>query len=304
MAAFESVDITSEAFRLRMANLLVATRTRNGMGVGAVAKASGGRFHRRDLKAFEAGERPLDEALIDELATLYQADLGAILPLRLPVVISANRVSAGGVHEEYDPHNADALLTAYLNLVRTLRRQRRSPVVDLRRDDIEVLAGFLQEPKESVVDRLATLMHATQTKRTAMIGVLASGAAVVGLVGTVAAVGVGDTSPPPNPTDTTGAVVQTTAAPTTSVTTTTVVETTIPATTVTTATTVPVETTVAPTVPPTEPPPTEPPATQPPATQPPVTEPAPTTTVELIDTNLTTTTALQGTDLPPLPPQP
>lgn len=301
MAAFESVDITSEAFRLRLANLLVATRTRNGLGVGAVAKQSGGRFHRRDLKAFEAGERAVDEVTIDELATLYSADLGAILPLRLPVVISANRISAGGVHEEYDPADHDALLAAYLTLVRTLRRQRRSPVVDLRRDDIEVLAGFLQEPKETVVHRLATLMHATQTKRTAMIGVLATGAAVVGLVGTVAAVGVGDTAPPADPTQTTSIVVDTTAPQTTSVET-TVVETTVPETTSVTTTvvdtTVP-ETTVATTVPPTDPPATVP------VTQPPVTTatPAPTTTVPRIDVDLTTTTVLQGTDLPPIVPQ-
>ncbi|MFZ4719902.1 MAG: hypothetical protein ACOYMR_10780 [Ilumatobacteraceae bacterium] len=298
MAAFESVDITSEAFRLRLANLLVATRTRNGQGVGAMAKQSGGRFHRRDLKAFEAGERPLDETTIDELATLYAADLGAILPLRLPVVISANRISAGGVHEEYDPADHDALLAAYLTLVRTLRRQRRTPVVDLRRDDIEVLSGFLQQPKETVVHRLATLMHATQTKRTAMIGVLATGAAVVGLVGTVAAVGISDTSPPADPTETTSVVVDTTAPSTTSVET-TIVETTVVETTAVTTTvvdtTIP-ETTVV-TVPPTQPPVTAP------VTQPPVTVPAPTTTQPKIDVDLTTTTVLQGTDLPPIVPQ-
>lgn len=270
MAAFESIDITSEAFRLRLANLLVATRTRQGLGVAQVAKLSDGRFARRDLRAFEAGERTLDETTVDELAALYRCDLGEILPLRLPVVISANRVSAGGVHQDFDPSDSQALLTAYLSLVRTLRRERRTPVVDLRRDDIEVLSGFLQAPREDVVHQLATLMHATQTKRTAMIGVLATGAAVVGLVGTVAAVGVSDTSPPADPTATTSTVVETTVVDTTtpetttvtsSVVETTVVDTTSPATTsttsppttapVTTSKPVPPRTTVPPTVPPT-----------------------------------------------------
>jgi hypothetical protein len=294
MAAFESVDIHSEAFQLRLANLLVATRTRNGLGVGQMVRASEGRFSKRDLKEFEAGTRPLDESTVDELATLYRCDLGVILPLRLPVVISANRVSAGGVHEEYDNHDPDALLAAYLTLVRTLRRQRRAPVVDLRRDDVEVLAGFLQQPHENVVHRLATLMHATQTKRTAMIGVLATGAAVVGLVGTAAAVGVGDATPS-DPTDTTTVVVETTVpVPETTV----VIDTTVPATDAPTTTTV-VPSTVLETT-------TVPATTQAPpvTTVAPPPPPPPPTTVQSIETNLPPETTQVGTGGPPIPTPP
>ncbi|MEN9644107.1 MAG: hypothetical protein RL238_776 [Actinomycetota bacterium] len=295
MAAFESVDIHSEAFQLRLANLLVATRTRNGLGVGQMVRASEGRFSKRDLKEFESGKRALDETTIDELASLYRADLGAILPLRLPVVISANRVSAGGVHEEYDSSDPDGLLAAYLSLVRTLRRQRRSPVVDLRRDDVEVLAGFLQEPHDTVVHRLATLMHATQSKRTAMVGVLATGAVVVGLVGTAAAVGVGDATPSGTPDST--VVIETTVPVTDSV-----VETTVPVTdsVVDSTTTLVVETTVASTT--VAPPPV---TTQaPPVTtaKPPVT--APPTTVPSIETNLPPETTQVGTGGPPVPTPP
>lgn len=298
MAAFESIDITSPAFQLRLANLLVATRARRGLGVGNIAKASGGAYSKRALKAFEAGETTLDEATIDELATLYQCDLGTILPLRLPVVVSANRVSAGGVHEEYDAADPQAVLAAYLSLVRTLRRQKRAPVVDLRRDDVEVLAGFMHIPRETVVHQLATLMHATQTKRTAMVGVLATGAVVVGLVGTVAAVGVGDSSPPPDPTQTTS--VQTIVAPST--TDTTIVETTSTSsstsTTVVPDTTI-VDTTSAPVTVPATVPPTRPPATAPPSTAKPVVT---TTTVQMIDTNLTTPPPTDvSTGGPPIP---
>lgn len=294
MAAFESVDIQSEAFQLRLANLLVATRTRNGLGVGQMVRASEGRFSKRDLKEFEAGTRALDDITVDELATLYRCDLGVILPLRLPVVISANRVSAGGVHEEFNGSDPDALLAAYLTLVRTLRRQRRAPVVDLRRDDVEVLAGFLQQPRETVVHRLATLMHATQTKRTAMVGVLATGAVVVGLVGTAAAVGVGDASPS-EPTDSTTVVVETTLPDTT---TTVVVDTTaVPSTDDSTTTSTVAPTTVVETT-------TVPVTTQPPVTtaKPPVV--APPTTVQSIETNLPTETTQVGTGGPPVPTPP
>ncbi|MFM2078382.1 MAG: hypothetical protein RJA49_2272, partial [Actinomycetota bacterium] len=275
MAAFESIDISGEAFALRLANLLVATRTHEGEGVGHVARRSGGRFSRRDLKEFEAGTRTVDETTLDELAQLYRCDLGLILPLRLPVVISANRVSAGGVHEEFSPSDPDALLTAYLTLVRSLRRQKRAPVVDLRREDIEVLSGFLQESDETVVHRLATLMNVTQTKRTAMIGVLASGALVIGLAGTVAAIGVGDAGSGRglDPSGTSVTSVETTVPSSDTVVTATdpVVVTDVPTTVPVTdpPTTVPVTappSTVAATVPPTAPPTTH---------RPPVTTPAP-----------------------------
>ena len=221
MAASETVDISSRAFALRLGNLLVATRTRDGRGVGAVARASGGRYTKHDLKAYEHAERTIDETTLDDLAQLYRCDLGVILPLRLPVVVSAHHVSAGGVHQEFESTNSDAVLAAYLTLVRTLRHQRKSPVVDLRRDDIEVLAGFLAQPSQNVVERLALLMHATQTKRTAMIGFFATGAAVVGLVGTALAVSGTAVAPADTRPDTTVlgttttelAVVATTTAP-------------------------------------------------------------------------------------------
>ena len=80
MPTTETVDITSTAFALRMANLLVATRTRKGQSLRAVARSSNGRFGVRELKAFEHAESPLDEAVIDELAVLYRCDLIPYFP--------------------------------------------------------------------------------------------------------------------------------------------------------------------------------------------------------------------------------
>jgi hypothetical protein len=308
MAAFESVDITSHAFALRLANLLVATRATSGLTIGALSKGSSGRFSRHDLKEYERASRPLDESTIDELAQLYRCDLGVILPLRLPVTVSPNRVSAGGVDHPYQGTGPDAVLAAYLTLVRTLRRQKKAPVVDLRRDDVQVLAGFLHESQETVVQRLATLMNATQTKRTAMLGVLATGAVVIGLVGTAVAVGGSETSPPESPLPESTVVVDTTVVPDT------VVDTSVPPTEVPTT---PPAATVPPTAKPTTPPPTTAPvattpaatapaattpaATAPAATAPAATAPAATTTVPLVDTDLTTTTTIVATDGPPIP---
>lgn len=290
MPSTDTVDVTAPAFALRLANLLVHTRTRNGLSVSAVAKASGGMFTRHDLKEYERAGRTLTEDVIDELAQLYRCDLGAILPLRLPVVVTQNRVIAGGVHEEYSADDPDALLTAYLMLVRTLRRQKKAPVVDLRRDDIEVLAGFLRDSHENVVHRLASLMHATQAKRTAMVGVLATGAAVVGLVGSAVALEATDASPVSTDTVVTLDTTVDSTSDTTIVTDTTVVVVTDPGTTTTVVdTTVPAPTS------------SEAPATtvRPVVIVPSI--PAPTSTIPSIETNLTTTTTLVDTGEPPIP---
>jgi hypothetical protein len=261
MAETPAIDITSTAFALRLANLLKATRTERGDRMGRLARASQGRYSRLDLREYERGVRALDDISIDELTQLYRCDLGAILPQRLPVSIAANRISAGGVNLDFEPTGDDALLNAYLGLVRTLRRQKHTPVVDLRRDDLEVLADFLHQPRESVLHRLATLMNASQRKRTAMIGVLASGAAVIGLVGTAAAMdpadnGGGSGATTTEPPATVVTTVESTAAPTTDEATTSVVLTTLPepTTTVVVATTsrsrvVPSTTSTAPTLP-------------------------------------------------------
>lgn len=283
MPTIETVDITSKAFALRMANLLVATRTRKGQSVRAVARSSGGRFGVRELKAFERAEVGLDETIVDELAVLYRCDLGTILPARLPVMVSAGRVSAGGVYQEVEGSDSDSVLSAYLTLVRTLRRQKNAPVVDLRRDDIAVLAGFLNETQETVVHRLATLMHATQVKRTAMVSVLATGAAVVGLVGSAMALDAGESS---TPVSTDSVVVTVESVPTS------VPDDSVVATDSATTTTITVEitepTTSTPTV----------------TTRPPVIVPVtqrPTTTIPMIDTDLTTTTTIVDSGDPALP---
>jgi hypothetical protein len=185
----EQVDISSVAFARRMANLLLATRRERRVSIGRLARHSGGRFSKRDLRAWEAGERPLDAPTVLQLTGLYGCDVSQILPLRLPIAVEFGRISAGGVSAPFEPLSSTSLLEAYLRLVRSLRRQKSAPTVELRRDDIEVLAAYLQEKGEVVVERLGALMGATRSQRTAMAGLFATGAVVIGLVGTAAAGG-------------------------------------------------------------------------------------------------------------------
>lgn len=181
------VDMHSEAFARRLANLMVATRRQRRLSIGAMARRSEGRFSRRDLKACEAGVRRLDEPTVLQLSGLYGCEISEILPSRLPIAVGAGHLTAGGVSVPFDLLNSTSLLEAYLRLVRSLRRQKSSPTVELRRDDIEILAEHLHESGEAIVERLGALMGATRGQRTAMAGLFATGAVVIGLVGTAAA---------------------------------------------------------------------------------------------------------------------
>ena len=174
-------ECAPEVFARRLANLLEATRRERGLSIRHIARDSNGRYRRKDLRRFEAGTMPLTEELVEDVTDCYQADLDSILPSRLPVVVGHGVLSAGGVRTSFTPADSTSLLTAYLRLIRQLRHQKKAPTVDLRRDDIEALAAHLLETGETVVERLAALMGATRTQRTAMATLFASGAIVIGL---------------------------------------------------------------------------------------------------------------------------
>lgn len=177
------------AFARRLANLLRARRELLGAGLRELARRSGGRFTARDLREAEAGTLLVDDGTALELAALYGVDLAEILGDRLPIQVeAAGLVRTGGVVERFDPTDDDSLLTAYLHLVRTLRRQERADAVDLRRDDVLVLAAHLGVPGTTVVERLAALMGATRARRTSMAALFGAGVAVIGLTTGVAAV--------------------------------------------------------------------------------------------------------------------
>lgn len=106
---------------------------------------------------------------------------------RQAVRIGERHVRVGTRAVAFDPLDPTSLLVAYLRLVRRVRRQQSSPEITLRRDDVEVLAEHLASTPEVVLDRLGSLMGATRAQRLAMASLFASGALVVGLVGTAAA---------------------------------------------------------------------------------------------------------------------
>lgn len=154
----------------------------------AVARTSGGRFTAKQLRAIEAGRVAVDPRMAHELAELYGIDVAIVTPDRMPIEIDPRGVlSTGGSAISFDPADVDSLLENYLRLIRALRGEERPQAIELRRNDVEVLAQYLELPGEELVERLAALMGATQLQRRVLAGMFVAGAMVIGLSALAAA---------------------------------------------------------------------------------------------------------------------
>ncbi|MEX0848132.1 MAG: hypothetical protein WD023_10185 [Ilumatobacteraceae bacterium] len=195
----EAIDITTPRFARRFGALVRERRLATGDSIRSIARGSAGVLTPGILRDIEDALVPLDHELVSLVASRYGADLAAILPERLSVAISADGVIRSGPAERhFQPGDETSLLTAYLTLVRSMRRARDVTIV-LRRDDVDVLARHLHQSGTVVVERLLAIMGTTRTQRGAVLALFATGAMVIGLASGVAAGGPESADPAGSP---------------------------------------------------------------------------------------------------------
>ena len=166
-------DITTPQFARRFGALVRERRLATGDSIRSIARGSAGVVTVGLLRDIEDARVPLDHELVSLVASRYGADLAAILPERMSVSVSDDGVIRSGPAERrFCPGDETALLTAYLALVRSMRRERDATIV-LRRDDIEVLAAHLRQPGSVVLDRLLSIMGSGRTQRSAVLALFA-----------------------------------------------------------------------------------------------------------------------------------
>ena len=102
---------------------------------------------------------------------------------RNPLVIDGNSLSSGGRSTTFAAESPNSLLRSYLIFVRDMRGQRREPSIELRTDDVAVIASHLGTTEEYVLGGLLDLMGATRSQRSTMMAMLAAGALTVVLTG-------------------------------------------------------------------------------------------------------------------------
>ena len=180
MSGYDDIDITGAGFARRFASLLAAHRVRNKQYLWRLSRHSDGRFSVEDLQEIEAGRAGLDEETVQLLTELYGVTIEALLPPRVRLQISPiGTIAANGVEMTFDPDDTEAMLSAYLDLVRKMRDQLDRTVIELRREDVEVLADHLDDAGSSVVLQLARLMGANERERRAMAAMFIAGASVI-----------------------------------------------------------------------------------------------------------------------------
>ncbi len=106
---------------------------------------------------------------------------------RAPLTIRNGVIDIGVDRTRFEADHAAGLLRNYLLLLRRTRDQRHTASITLRRDDVEVIAQYLDTTPEAVLDRLADLMGSTRTQRAAMLTLFATGAMLVAATGSAAA---------------------------------------------------------------------------------------------------------------------
>lgn len=102
---------------------------------------------------------------------------------RNPLIINGNTFMSGDRTTTFSGANTRAVLRSYLIFVRDLRGQRREPSIELRTDDISVLARHLGVDEAFVVGGLLDVMGATRSQRNTVMAMLAAGALTVVLTG-------------------------------------------------------------------------------------------------------------------------
>ncbi len=183
-----SPAVSDERIARRLAVLIAERRRQSGMSLRAVARTSDGAFSARQLKHIETARTPLSRERAEAVSRLYGLDFATVTHDRLPLDIDPRGVlSTGGSAISFEPDDVESLLANYLRLVRSLRGQDRPQSIELRRNDVEVLASYLELPGELVVERLAELMGATQLQRRVLAGMFVAGAMVIGLSAAAAA---------------------------------------------------------------------------------------------------------------------
>jgi len=108
-------------------------------------------------------------------------------PNRVPLTIRDGVIDIGANRTRFTSEPGDGLLRSYLVLLRRTRDQKHAATITLRRDDIEVIAQYVDSTAEVVIGRLADLMGSTRTQRTAMLTMFATGAMLIASTGPVAA---------------------------------------------------------------------------------------------------------------------
>lgn len=132
------------------------------------------------LAELEAGRLSEENRpLIGLVASSYDVDLAKLGPPRQPVIIKDAAFVIRDIRVPWYSDHIDDILVAFLEAIRTARGNKEVEVASFRRVDIDVLAEYLDRPPEFLLERLAELVGASNTRASAMTSIYLSGGQVI-----------------------------------------------------------------------------------------------------------------------------
>lgn len=152
--------MTEESYNEAVGRRLRAIRRQKGLSLQDVEEISDFEFKASVLGAYERGERSLSLPRMHRLAAVYGVPVEQLLP-------EAERTramawSSGGITIDLEKveHSSDQtgeIVERFLRAIQLMRQDFNGRVLTIRRSDLQILAGLLEESEEGVGEVLAEL---------------------------------------------------------------------------------------------------------------------------------------------------
>ena len=152
----------TDTYNQTVGERLRAIRRQKGLSLQEVEALSHQEFKASVLGAYERGERSLSLPRMHRLAAFYGVPVDQLLPQIERGKTAVPSWSSGGVTidlgklETTDGTNAE-ILERFLRAIQIMRQDFNGRVLTIRRSDLQLLAGLLEEDEAALGDMLVNI---------------------------------------------------------------------------------------------------------------------------------------------------
>ncbi len=152
----------TDTYNQTVGERLRAIRRQKGLSLQEVEALSHQEFKASVLGAYERGERSLSLPRMHRLAAFYGVPVDQLLPQVERGKTAVPSWSSGGVTidlgklETTDGTNAE-ILERFLRAIQIMRQDFNGRVLTIRRSDLQLLAGLLEEDEAALGDMLVNI---------------------------------------------------------------------------------------------------------------------------------------------------
>ena len=152
----------TDAYNRTVGERLRAIRRQKGLSLQEVEALSHQEFKASVLGAYERGERSLSLPRMHRLAAFYGVPVDQLLPQIERGKTTVPSWSSGGVTIDLGKLEKTAGTTAeilerFLRAIQIMRQDFNGRVLTIRRSDLQLLAGLLEEDEEALGDMLVNI---------------------------------------------------------------------------------------------------------------------------------------------------